>query len=364
MVAAAGVVCALGYDAATAFAAARAQISRASVQPHYRIRSDVEGVEEPVVGHSADLLTLGFELEGRLLRMTQGTLQQLFADDAAKLVWRRRLGLYGALSRPGRTQSDGDEDDDTPAPEPAALATRTLRRALIGAAWPAEPTKLLCSIDGGHTVGVRALGAAVRDLNQGAVDAAVVVAVDSLLDEITLHQLHSRGRLKCDGAPAGLQPGEAAVALLLLNAAGGDATPGAQARPQTRIATLCMDDEPKSFIERQASTGEALARALAAAGNGRIEGRAWVLSDHNGEHYRANEWGCAWARLRAQEEAYAEAEVWYPALSFGDTGAASTLIAVAMARQAHLRGYAPSRTALVASAADGPERGALLLQHH
>jgi hypothetical protein len=33
-------------------------------------------------------------------------------------------------------------------------------------------------------------------------------------------------------------------------------------------------------------------------------------------------------------------------------------------QQAHLRGYAPAPTALVSAAADGPERGAVLLQLH
>jgi 3-oxoacyl-[acyl-carrier-protein] synthase-1 len=200
----------------------------------------------------------------------------------------------------------------------------------------------------------------VRDLSAGAVDAAVVVAADSLLDGPRLQVLHAQGRLKCDGAPAGLQPGEAGVALLLMRAADPALPPG----PRLSLLTLCMDDEPLAFSAGSASTGEALARVLAAAGAHRPGGPAWVLSDHNGEHYRANDWGSAWARLRAQDEAFADCTVWYPALSFGDTGAAGSLLALAMVQQAHLRGYAPAPTALVSAAADGPERGAVLLQLH
>jgi 3-oxoacyl-[acyl-carrier-protein] synthase I len=67
------------------------------------------------------------------------------------------------------------------------------------------------------------------------------------------------------------------------------------------------------------------------------------------------------ARLRGEDDAFAQPAVWLPALSFGDTGAASAALAMAMASHAWQRRCAPAAHALVASASDGSPRAAVLL---
>lgn len=111
------------------------------------------------------------------------------------------------------------------------------------------------------------------------------------------------------------------------------------------------------------SEGRALARCalevLEAAG-ARGE-RPLLLSDHNGEEFRAWEWGMLLLHLRAQAPEWEGLRTWLPATGLGDTGAASGAVATCVATRALQRGYAPSRLALVLSAADGPERAALLV---
>jgi len=52
-----GMVASLGLDAATVCAAARAGLMRSRTLENYRLRSAVEGDEEPVIGHPVTMLT-------------------------------------------------------------------------------------------------------------------------------------------------------------------------------------------------------------------------------------------------------------------------------------------------------------------
>jgi 3-oxoacyl-(acyl-carrier-protein) synthase len=122
---------------------------------------------------------------------------------------------------------------------------------------------------GGASAGAQAIAAAARALWDGAIDVAVVVAYDSLLEPETLVELGARraathGDLAAlapayDERAAGFVPGEAAAALVLVRAA--DA-PGA-----TTVDALDTGDGARS--EPAAAT---LARVAASLG----EGASWV----------------------------------------------------------------------------------------
>jgi 3-oxoacyl-[acyl-carrier-protein] synthase-1 len=84
----------------------------------------------------------------------------------------------------------------------------------------------------------------------------------------------------------------------------------------------------------------------------------WVISDLNGEPYRAIDWGNALVR---RIRALAEPVLWCPALWFGDTGAASGAVALCLAARAFERSYAPAPWSLVLSSADGPDRAAVIV---
>jgi 3-oxoacyl-[acyl-carrier-protein] synthase II len=132
---------------------------------------------------------------------------------------------------------------------------------------------------GGATGGAQALAAAARALEDGAIDAALVVAYDSLLEPETLVELAARRAIAeaatpaapYDEAAAGFVPGEAAAALVLVRA--GDAA-----------APLALVEAQGTADGAGAEPGAAaIARAAArlAEGAGVVDGaaRAWPELD-------------------------------------------------------------------------------------
>jgi 3-oxoacyl-[acyl-carrier-protein] synthase-1 len=189
----------------------------------------------------------------------------------------------------------------------------------------------------------------------------MVIAVDSLLDVDTLDWLNLLKRLKTEDRPAGVVPGEACCSLLLQTAA--------VARRHKRHA-LCVVDavglaaEPHNLLAGQASPGAVMAKLIDDAKQHSSVGtdNIWFVIDHNGETARASEWGNSLFHLARRHPDYANAQTWYPALGFGDTAAASGGVAACIAIAAWERAYAPSATAFICSAADGPERAVLCLE--
>jgi 3-oxoacyl-[acyl-carrier-protein] synthase-1 len=373
-VAASGMVAALGADVATNCAAARAGLVRAGAIDHYAARSDVEGEIELVIGHQAGFLTRGFEGEMRLVRLVQGALSDLLVQSSGRIDWTGGARFYVAVPDVHRPWSGleliGDEaarqtraealaqrqhhDAADNAASNSAAARRIVAKGAASANWPGgDVTPAFISVSG-HAAALQAVAAAMRDLASGVTHTAVVLAVDSWLDEATLEWLDATGRLKRDGMPVGLQPGEAGVAIALTSS-----RPRGQA-PAVRGA-VSEAHETRTLLSGATTVGEALAQVVAQATASSPTKTAWIVSDQNGEVYRATDWGYAVVRLRAQFEQFADPVVWYPAASFGDVGAASALAGMCVAERAWLRGYAPAPTALIVAASDGPLRAAVAL---
>jgi 3-oxoacyl-[acyl-carrier-protein] synthase-1 len=97
-------------------------------------------------------------------------------------------------------------------------------------------------------------------------------------------------------------------------------------------------------------------------GVGASGSRMWFVVDQNGEVFRANDWGFGLVRLQgASGIDTAQTEVWYPAGSFGDVGAASGAVATCIALRAFERRYAPSPHALVIASGDGVDRAGCVI---
>ncbi len=371
-VAASGMVAALGADVATNCAAARAGLVRSTPIEHYAARSPVEGDIEAVIGHQAGFLTRGFEGETRLVRLVQGALSDLLLQSAGVIDWNGHERFYVSLPDAHRPwsgleliandaarqrradayferQRDEAEDD---AWGNTATARRIVGRGAAAANWPGgEVVPAFVSV-AGHAGGLQAVAAALRDLASGATHTTVVLGVESWLDETTLEWLDATGRLKRDAMPVGFQPGEAGVAIALATKA--------VVRPSTIIRGVVSEaHEPRALFSGASTVGEALAQVVAQAWAAAPEHVPWVISDQNGEVYRATDWGHAMVRLRAKFAAFADPIVWYPAVTFGDLGAASALAGICVANRAWLRRYAPARSALIVAASDGPSRAAL-----
>jgi len=362
-----GMVTALGGDAATSCAGARAGLVRSRVLDHFRLRSGVTGEEEPVIGHPVVLLTQGFEGEARLLRLIHGAMADMATQAGSAGLDIANAPIYLSQPSPDRIHTAqaliADESvrairaagrDAPQDPRRAfALATQLVRRAAALARWSHVP-ELAHLSQSGNAGGIEALRAAAIDLASGRCQRAIVIGADSLLDAPTLNWLQVCARLKCDAVPSGLQPGEAACALLLSQAE--------PAAAQGRIAKSAVSQEEATLESGRMSQGIGLSRALAEADAGTPDQVPWLLSDHSGETYRASELGHAVVRLRAQSSRYAAPVIEYPAIAFGDTGAASALVSVIWALRAFARGYAPAASALVAATSEGALRSALTVQ--
>ena len=340
-----GMVAALGDDVAMNCAAARAGIVRAGALEHYRLRSAVDGAAEPVIGHAARLLTRGFEGDIRLVRLLQGALRNL-ASRTVHLGWKAgRVGCYVALPSSDRTRRDPEEPDpeeEQQAQEPTSPAEEfdraqgLLAKAVALAAWPTQ-AQLAGVRTSGHAGGLECLQDACIDLQAGRFEAALVLAADSLIDAQVLDWLSATNRLKCDGVPDGVQPGEGAVALAL-SSQSRDATD----KPAAQLLAVHTDKEPRHLLAGVSARGEVLASVVSQAWSQARAPLPWLIMDLNGEAHRAMDWGYALVRLRASSAAFSEPQVWHTAASFGDTGAASGLIGICMSVRSWERDYAPS----------------------
>jgi 3-oxoacyl-[acyl-carrier-protein] synthase I len=225
------------------------------------------------------------------------------------------------------------------------------------AGLPASPRLIRC-LEEDDVDGVVALHLAAQALQAPQWSRIVVLAADSLLSEENVHWLQSSSRLKSAAVPAGLEPGEACVALLLERPQ--DPPLGLALLSRTGFAV-----EPQAMAAGVSSTGQGLALAIHQALEGHEVGTpGWIVSDHNGEAYRANDLSLALVRCAPQRPGLAQAELSYPAIQFGDTGAARPLVNVCVALAAFARRYAPARQALVVASSDSRRRAALLLQRH
>lgn len=372
-----GLVASLGLDAVNACAAARAGIRRAAHCDAYPVRSLADGSVSGVAIHAVPLLTDGFEGEARLIRLLQGGLEDL-ARQCPDAPWKRkRTAFYLSAPEIHRRLSGAELVADEEARQEmiaeakavrikgadAARSGRLLSEGARWAKWPGRPELKWCT-DSGNTGVAEALQRASDDLRGGACELAIVGGVDSLLDEDTLSWLELTGRLKTPNLAAGLQPGEACGFLVLEIAAAASSQPS---RALTRLETVCLGTEARPLVSGDPSSGVALAEVVHRAATTTAWGRPpplWLIHDLNGEAYRAQEWGLALFRLADRSRALAEPTVWYPAASFGDTGAATGAVQACLAFRAFERGYAPAQTAGLVSSAPGSSRGCLVLRRN
>lgn len=339
-----GLVTAVGRSVGASCAAIRAGVSRPEPVP---IDAVDEETLEPlaVMGHPARGLTDGFVLAARWLQLARASVADLVhaaplpaAADAAS--W-GRTALFAALP-PVRSARFQNEEGD-----PEALRAALLEPLCRGADLPVDPRRQRL-FPRGNTAALEALGAAAEELRRGQVDRVLVLAVDSLLDPLSLEWLAGAGRLKTDEVPTGLSPGEAAACVLVEHEA------SARRRQAAVLARLSAPalSQGRPLDADPPDAGEALAacaaRALARLSPG-APFQGDVVSDLNGEAWRAMQWGTAQVRLGG---ALGEHRLHAPAEAVGDTGAASGALAICYAAHLIARGASARPAALVLSSAE------------
>ncbi len=209
----------------------------------------------------------------------------------------------------------------------------------------------------GHAGGLLALENAVSQLRTGEALLCLVGGADSWLDPDRLEALDFAGRLHSINNSWGFTPGEGAGFCLL---ASGISTRRFGLTPLAEVATVATARETKLMGTQTVCIGEGLTAAFRSV----LEPAHRVTHsycDFNGETYRADEYGfsvCRTAECFENAGSFtAGAECW------GDVGAASGPLAIALAIAAWNRGYATGPIALAwSSSAHAPLRAATLLR--
>jgi 3-oxoacyl-[acyl-carrier-protein] synthase I len=353
-----------------ASAAFRAGIARPAPSPDAEVMFPGDEQPQPVQVHALAAATFGFTGVGRLAALLTEALADL---PAVPGFWAAPgAGLFLALPDPPERgfvlSGGGDEDEDywldDEDPEGAQARVDALGKRVLSAAARATTFALgtMASrfVGGGHVAFATALALARDEILARRMGSALVCAVDSLASEATVANLLEHGRVKTEATPTGFVPGEAAVVLLL------ESLPGRSVQltgPLVRLANVAAATGDRPAMSETPSDARLLAacfeRALGSLAP--EEAAPLVVSDHDGEVWRAHELGSMRVRLAARDRRLADTPIWYPATSFGHTGTASGGVGLALAYRALRRGHSPAPRAVILSSADSGARAAALL---
>jgi hypothetical protein len=211
----------------------------------------------------------------------------------------------------------------------------------------------------GAQTGFMALLQVAEDrLLRGQLDACLVGASESCLDSAFLVAAASQGALKTSNNPVGFLPGEGAAFFLLERP---------QSAGERQLASLL--DIRVAEKEHQGRSGGFDGARLAKAMHATLASTRHLapdvpllalVGDLNGEEQKAWEWGNALVRLLASPE-YKDTPSIFPALAFGETGAASSALALGLAICSRKRLPAQSGYMLLWASCRSGAKGALLL---
>ena len=214
----------------------------------------------------------------------------------------------------------------------------------------------------GHAGGMLALRSARQRIAASPETLAVVAGADSYLDPDVLESLEDTDQLHGAGERNnawGFVPGEGAGALLIASA------PLSRSLGLTslgRVQGVGVGREEKLIGTGEVCLGlgltEAVRGALAALAKKALV--TDVYCDMNGEPYRADEF--AFMVLRTRERFVAASDFVAPADCWGDVGAASAPLGIALACVAGAKRYARGTLTLVWASSAGGERGAALIE--
>lgn len=208
-------------------------------------------------------------------------------------------------------------------------------------------------VPAGRAAALSALELALDALEREPTQRVVVGAVDTYLDLKLLATLEGEGRILGSQVSDGFIPGEGAAFLVLKHASTGETG--------IKVCAAASAADPGHRDGAEPGRGEGLAHAIEHLRARLADGSAPVattFAGFNGESFDAKLWGVA--RLRHSDFFTPAMLLEHPADCFGDTGAATGAILLALAAQAISAGQRLG-PALVWAAADGEARGCALL---
>ena len=215
----------------------------------------------------------------------------------------------------------------------------------------------------GHAGAVIALRSAAAAIQAHPDGFCLVAGADSYLEPDMLEWLESTDQLHGAGKRNnawGFIPGEGAGAILV---GAPEALDRLEVVPLGNVRAIGVGHESELIRSGTVCLGLGLTQAVrdvVGSGLRRDERVTDVYCDMNGEPYRADEY--AFLVTRTREHFLAPSEFVSPADCWGDVGAASAPLLVALACVAGRKGYAKGDAALIWASSVTGERGAVLVE--
>ncbi|ABC32360.1 3-oxoacyl-(acyl-carrier-protein) synthase [Hahella chejuensis KCTC 2396] len=201
----------------------------------------------------------------------------------------------------------------------------------------------------GRAGGYSALADAYRLVSEGVVKTALVAGVDSCRCLKTLGTWESEGRLLLSHVGDGFLPGEGAGCLLLS---------AADENSKVILDPPGVSQEEAHYYSDQVCRGDGLTAAMLAACDQLNSPVQQIICGLNGEHSPTKEWGVAVSRLGDKLDN--NASIMHPADCYGDIGAATAPVLVALSAYMLEQGDVEGPV-LTWSASDYETRGAAAL---
>lgn len=213
-------------------------------------------------------------------------------------------------------------------------------------------------IASGRVGAARAIQLARKLLMEDGLPMCLVAGVDTLLIATTLATYEEKDRLLTNNNSNGFIPGEAGTAILI-----GPAT--AKLRPNLLIHGLGFAKEKATVESEEPLRGDGMVEAIHNAMNDcekTMDDMDYRLTDLSGEQYGFREAALAEGRS-AKKLKVRPFELWHPANSIGEVGAAIGPCVLGVALIASRKGYAPGQGVLCHFANDDGERAAVILRY-
>lgn len=332
----------IGRTAPASAAAVRAAVCRFKDHP---FMTDAAG--EPMRVSRAPWFAPDLPLGERVSALMHGAAEEALSAIATSLADLRaapRLGVVVAISddRPGLPPRWRQEVSD----------------GLLQSLRDRFPKARIDVFSSGHAAGVAAIQRGGQLLLNDEVDFCLAGGGDSHLGPENLLQVEARQQLHGEDNPWGFVPGEAGGFCLL--------TTGGTARRYglaslLELVSVAVTREKNTIRSNGVCIGDGLSQAVAQVLKaGQASKVDVVVSDQNGEPYRADEIGFTLARHGSSFNA--PPNVRAPAACWGDVGAASAPLFVGLIVASGQRRYAPGRHALLLTSSETEDRGAVLMR--
>jgi 3-oxoacyl-[acyl-carrier-protein] synthase-1 len=347
-----GMRTAVGNDTEQTCATVRTGLSRFAEWPYMGIGLEEAGVAVAALDPELGDATWAEKWLAMAQQPVHEALWQAGLHDGAR--WRHqfgdvaKLGAWLAIPAPGRNGlEDGVEEE----------FARVVGELCVSPAR-ADAVQLV-AMD--HAAGLVAVGRAMQALLEGLVKIAVVIGVDSHLSSPWLEELDDRGILKYQQRGLGIIPGEAAGVVVLERRADAQRR---KAEPLLSLGMLAIDREEIPIGPAHPIVASGLSRVVKKCLSTRPDKAnvSRIITDLNGERWRALEWGLV--ETRCLSKLAPGWQLWHPADSYGDVGAAGGVLSLGIAARAFERGYGGSGSMLITSASTTGERAAVMVAPH